>query len=43
MFDQAENRLWAQEALLALVYSSEGGNGRLAGIPAEANRSGTRG
>lgn len=43
VFDQAENRLWAQEALLALVYSGEGGNGRLAGIPAEANRSGTRG
>jgi ornithine carbamoyltransferase len=31
VFDQAENRLWAQEALLSLIFSGELQNGRAAG------------
>jgi len=31
VFDQAENRLWAQEALLSLIFSDELQNGRDAG------------
>jgi ornithine carbamoyltransferase len=35
VFDQAENRLWAQEALLALLYALESRDGQPSGVPAE--------
>jgi hypothetical protein len=31
VFDQAENRLWAQEALLSLIFSGELQDGGTAG------------
>jgi ornithine carbamoyltransferase len=36
VFDQAENRLWAQQALLSLIFGGERGDGRVATADASA-------
>jgi ornithine carbamoyltransferase len=43
VFDQAENRLWAQEALLSLIFDADTGDGRGAGEDARRQVAGRHG